>query len=155
MAAPSAVTDRPFRKTDFPPCSLLIGNGTGSNKHTQVTSGPPHSPQGAAGTVAWEPTTDHRLEVKPPAIDLRCWAGGGEIWQDKVAAAAAGARLGCLCKRRGEERQLGEGEELKRGCRFGQIWAAGSTKLTACGWEMQNWFEARSTQKVGSWWGQN
>lgn len=54
-----------------------------------------------------------------------------------------------------EERQVGEGEESKRGCRFRQIWAAGSTKLTARGWEMQNWFEARSTQKVGSWWGQN
>lgn len=96
--------------------------------------------------------------MKLPGTDLGCqagevgqkkvrkWAGEGKkvgkrrqgSGQEKARKWAGEGSSGRRSEAEHKERQEEEGEELKRGCRSGQIRAAGSAKLTAGGWEMQN-----------------
>lgn len=139
---------RLFQKTKLQAC-----NFPSRNVHEEKKAHPGHlQPSSTAQRVQWAQQPGDSAAItgwRWSHLELTLTA---KLKEEKFGKSSSSRRSKTwLCK----ERQLGEGEELKRGCRFGQIGAAGSTKLTACGWEMQNWFEARSTQKVGSWCSQN
>lgn len=86
-------TDCP-RRQSFGPATCRLEMAWGVKSTSRSPPAQFHCPECAVRTAAGGPTTHHGLEEKPPRIDPPCRAEGGEVWQEKVAAAGE-AGLGC------------------------------------------------------------